>query len=1854
MKRILSLLLLAIAMAGLFATGASAAVDTSRQWVPGELIVKFKPGVSSAQKALLVQGQKVKEFTFIGAEHWKVGNNSVEAAVAALEASGNVEYAEPNYMLYALETPTDPRFGDLWGLNNTGQLDDGGNAGTPDADIDAVEAWDVFTGSSSVVVAVIDTGVDYTHPDLAANAWTNPGEIAGNGIDDDSNGFIDDIHGWDFANGDNNPMDDNDHGTHCSGTIGGVANNGIGVAGVNWNVKIMGCKFLTSGGSGSTANAISCIEYATLMGVDVMSNSWGGGGYDAALEAAIQAAYAADIFFVAAAGNSGQDNDVTANYPSNYNVDNIIAVMATNNRDQRVVEPGWWSSSYGATTVDIAAPGLYIWSTTPGNTYQNFSGTSMATPHVAGAMAMLRGRFPSISVDDGKALLMNLGNDPVPALAGLCVTGARLNLLKLIADPDVTLPSTVIDLAVGATASNWLQLNWTAPGDDGIVGTTSSYDIRYAAAPITDLAGWNAATQVTGEPDPAVYGTAETMQVNGLTASTTYYFSIRAKDEYGNLGDFSNSPAGTTLAPPTIAVAPTSLSASVSTGGTETQTLTVTNTGVGVLDFTIPTPSYIIPAKADRAPVKQYDFVELGKGEADLRAGINGSGGPDAFGYNWTDSDSPGGPAFNWIDITGLGTAVTLTDDSNQGPFNLGFDFPFYGVDYTTFRVSDNGFVSFTSAATANANSALPSAGAPLAMAALFWDDLLPTGGTCRYYYDGTRMIIQYTNWDNYNTGGPYSMQMHLYPNGTIEYHYLTMTAPFDSATIGIQNETGVDGLTVAFNTAYVHNNLAIRFAFLPPWLAISPTSGSLAAGASANIDVTFDGTGLCGSQFNANIHVLSNDPTNADVVVPAAINLTGTPDIALAQTSLAFGSVYITDDATLNVDITNGGCADLHISGLSFSNGDYSTTQATPVVIIAGATLSVPVTFAPTTAGVIAGNLTIASDDSDSPSVVVTLGGTGLDFPNIAVAPASLTETLPTGGTSTQQLTITNSGLGALNFTIPDAEYITVVNKSAAPKPGSLPIELAKDAIDPRIGTPVVNGAGGPDAFGYKWKDSDEVGGPAYNWIEISGIGTPIAFTGDDQNLGAFNIGFNFPFYGTDFSSFRACTNGWISFTNVDDVEYTNVELPSTAAPENMIAPFWDDLTFGVSGDAYYHFDGQRLVIEYKDVPRLSSGGPYSFQIHLYPSGKIEFHYQSMPGTRLNEATIGIQNETLDIGLTPAFNVAYVHDNLAIRFESQTPWLSATPNAGTVPAGDSAIVTVGFDAAGLCGDSYSANLHILSNDPDSADVAVPVTLNLLGSPDAQVEPTNLAFGDVYLTQNDVLATAVANVGCASLQVTGLSIDNPVFTADLAAPFSVAPGATQAINVTFTPIAAGLASGTLTLTTNDVSHPTLTVTLSGTGLNNAGIVVTPASITETVPPSQQRTANIHIENNGTGTLNFTVPSPDLYNKMVANAKAEAPAAERPKDAQDVEFGVTPMGSGGPDAFGYSWKDSDEVGGPVFNWIDIGDTGTVALAAGDDENAGPLPIGFTFKYYDNQYTTFRVCSNGWLSFSSTVNSYSNAVIPSASAPLNMLAPFWDDLNLNAVGSGDIFYQNVGGNLIVQWDGVMRYLTTTPVTFQVILTPSGTITYQYLTFAGAVTNSATVGMQNATGTVGLQVVYNAAYLHDNLAIQFRALPEWATVSPTSGSIPAGGSADLTVTLDATGLDLGVHTGLVRILSNDLSNPEVQVPLTMNVQDYISGVENQLPTLLALSQNVPNPFNPSTKISFALPTRGLVDLRVFDVRGALVRTLATGELDAGMHDYMWTGMSDEGVQVPSGVYFYRLRTAEGDITRSMTLVK
>lgn len=319
--------------------------------------------------------------------------------------------------------PSDPSFATEWGLANVGQY-----GGVPGVDINATRAWDVTTGSRSVVVAVIDSGIDLTHPDLAANLWRNPGEIAGNGLDDDRNGFVDDVHGWDFIDNDATPQDGFGHGTHVAGIIGAVGNNGIGVSGVAWQVSLMALRVEDNNGAGSASAALAAIKYATMMrrdhGINVVvtNNSWElPSGYSSTLADAIRAQGEAGITFVAAAGNHGTSNDVLPRYPSTFDLPNVISVAAINPTG---VLAGM--SDYGATTVDIAAPGTLIQSTYKGGTYGMLSGTSMAAPAVSGTVALLATVKPGITVGEVRSAILGSAT-PVAALAGKVATGGRLN-----------------------------------------------------------------------------------------------------------------------------------------------------------------------------------------------------------------------------------------------------------------------------------------------------------------------------------------------------------------------------------------------------------------------------------------------------------------------------------------------------------------------------------------------------------------------------------------------------------------------------------------------------------------------------------------------------------------------------------------------------------------------------------------------------------------------------------------------------------------------------------------------------------------------------------------------------------------------------------------------------------------------------------------------------------------------------------------------------------------------------------------------------------------------------------------------------------------------------------------------------------------------------------------------------------------------------------------------------------------------------------------------------------------------------------------------------------------------------------
>lgn len=369
------------------------------------------------------------------------GLETVPLALAKIstQLQGLVHQAEPDYIVHSTSTnlPNDPSFNELWGMDNTSQ-----SGGTPDADIDAPEAWTLETGSRSVVAAVIDSGMDMNHPDLFANLWTNPGEIPDNGIDDDENGYVDDVHGWNFVSETNTPQDDNGHGTHCAGTIGAVGDNGIGVAGVCWQVSLMPLKFLNTAGNGALSDAIEAVAYATQKNVTLTSNSWGGGGYSQTLLDTIVAADQAGILFIAAAGNDTLNMDVTPDYPGAYSVPNLITVASTTHTDQLS-----WFSNYGLTTTHLAAPGSEIYSTVPGG-YGLNSGTSMAAPHVSGVCALLKSHKPGLSHHQIRTLVLNTV-DVIPALQGRTITGGRLNAHSaLLASMDVLLtPSQEVTLS---------------------------------------------------------------------------------------------------------------------------------------------------------------------------------------------------------------------------------------------------------------------------------------------------------------------------------------------------------------------------------------------------------------------------------------------------------------------------------------------------------------------------------------------------------------------------------------------------------------------------------------------------------------------------------------------------------------------------------------------------------------------------------------------------------------------------------------------------------------------------------------------------------------------------------------------------------------------------------------------------------------------------------------------------------------------------------------------------------------------------------------------------------------------------------------------------------------------------------------------------------------------------------------------------------------------------------------------------------------------------------------------------------------------------------------------------------------
>jgi subtilase family serine protease len=526
-------------------------IVNGREAAAREVLVRFRGPIPRQLTAVLADAdpEDIEPIERTGLLRIRSRSRDVTALIAALFRRGDIAYVEPNYIVHALSDPNDPRWRDLWGLRT----------------IQASEAWNISIGSTSTVVGVVDTGIDYTHPDLAANVWSAPADftviIAGQTITCPAGS-----HGFDAIAMTCDPMDEHDHGSHVSGTIGAAGDNGIGVVGVNQITQIMGLKFLDASGSGTEADAIKAIEFAIQAkeafsatggaNVRVLSNSWGGTDFSQALLDEINVSATHDMLFVAAAGNSGISNEFLPTYPASYAAPNIISVAATTQTDGRA-----FFSNYGVNTVDLGAPGVDILSTARGDGYELLSGTSMATPHVSGAAALVLSRCSLDTPHLKEALLGSV--DPVASMAGKTVTGGRLNVAGAL-HSCIAPPTTPTNLtAIGGDAQ--VRLTWSAA-----IGATR-YRIKRGVA--------------SGGPYVEVTSSAKGNQHfdTNLANGTTYYYVISAVNLAGESGD-SNEASATPRTASDLVVYSFSVPGSGGAGKPLTVSVTTRNQGLGGSD----------------------------------------------------------------------------------------------------------------------------------------------------------------------------------------------------------------------------------------------------------------------------------------------------------------------------------------------------------------------------------------------------------------------------------------------------------------------------------------------------------------------------------------------------------------------------------------------------------------------------------------------------------------------------------------------------------------------------------------------------------------------------------------------------------------------------------------------------------------------------------------------------------------------------------------------------------------------------------------------------------------------------------------------------------------------------------------------------------------------------------------------------------------------------------------------------------------------------------------------------------------------------------------------------------------------
>ena len=932
--------------------------------------------------------------------------------------------------------------------------------------------------------------------------------------------------------------------------------------------------------------------------------------------------------------------------------------------------------------------------------------------------------------------------------------------------------------------------------------------------------------------------------------------------------------------------------------------------------------------------------------------------------------------------------------------------------------------------------------------------------------------------------------------------------------------------------------------------------------------------TVLVGGSTALSFSVGNSTPT------PSTLNFTVTeaPDAPWLSVDPASGTVPSGDAQTVTVNIDATGLA----------SGDYSV------------------------------DLVVAGNDSTNLEDTVTVSLRVNDAPVVGFTPDSTFFTLNVGDVDSSTLTITNSGLGDLNFTLNDEDLFAAARRPIERRypENYYGVELPKGAEDWRRGASSIAGSGGPDAFGHRWIDSDEPGGPTFNWVDITGSGTSVSLTDDD--FVEVPLPFTFSFYGQAKSSVKISSNGYLTF-GTDGTDFSNDAIPDAVDPNDIIAPFWDDLNPADGGTIHYLGTPTEFIVQFTDINHYSGGGEigtYTFQVILKANGQILFQYLTLTGV-VDSQTIGIENSDASDGLEVVFNAAYVHDNLAIRIAADSPWLSANPTFGTVPAGGSMDVQVIATTSGLTDGLYRARLIISSNDPVTPDTSayVELTLGSLQGPEISVTPDS-ATADLTPSDSADATLTISNVAAAGSQ--------------------------------------------------DLSW---SATLVGGNARNIAARITPDDNSHTVY--------------GTAPVSFG-PAPA--------AGDGGDAVQGRSDVRDL-LAMVGMEAYGADVFGGAWLrvplaapgSAAQLGIQGDAWFagDIDDAGTFAaidnstsnLAVIDTASGAVTILGQIAVQSGHTWTglTYDVTTATW--YAASTNGTTAALYTvDPSGPTSTLVgtstavPLLIDIAID--GNGDMYGHDIAADAIFAIDKSSFTATQIGATgFDAnfaqgmafdrstgdlyLAAYNGASSQAELRLVDLSTGSATLIGPIGTGT-GVEVgAFGIPAEGGSGGAVFARL-----VGTTSGSISAGGSADLICRMYgiATGVADTTFTADLEISSNDAANPTVVIPVVVRVTDNTVGIETlgQLPTEFDIAQNYPNPFNPTTTIAYQLPKASNVKLVVYNVLGQQVRTLVNNRLEPGRYKSVWDGRNDAGARVGSGIYIYRFEAADFHKVQKMILLK